>query len=408
MLHKKQFVCISAFSLSLALLLSPILGFGAEKYVTYLNLTDYTGPIAGFGVYESMGLSDVFKDINNRGGIEGVKVKFIGVDTRYDLAHAVSAFNRYRMEHKLLLIEAPSTALAKVVGPILSRDRLSVLTPGDGESEARPGRIFLFGVTYQNGFAAAIDWMIEDWQKKGNPRKPIVGYIGWDNPYGKEALLGGKEYADKIGVKLLPPEFFPPGSLKLDVWLNRLAQGGANYIYVSGTDPAPTKVIQDAYALGLTKKIQMVTDFYGPCMGVGVKAHPKELEGTVITSFYLRGVEAFEHTSSRYWKKYREKPLSEMTDSYILGLINGLTFETALKVGLKEVGYDKLDSEAMYKVFQKLTDMDVNEGLTSLCAYSSTSRQRSKQIKFYRVTNARVVPFTGWRIAPDAVSLHKW
>lgn len=402
-------VFITVILLSLALGFNPDLVTGEEKYVTFLCLNDFTGPVGGLGTPGNLGAEDFFSDLNARGGVQGVKVKYIAVDTRYDLARAVSAFKRYRKEHKLSMINGVSTALAKTISPFLDMDKQIMITPGAGEPQVRLGRIFLWGLAYQNLFAASIDWMVEDWKKRGKPGKPVVGYMGWDNPMGREAILGGKEYAEKIGVKFLQPEYYPPGSLKHDVWLNRLAQGGANYIYLSGVDPASTNVIRDAYALGLTKNIQMFTDCYGPNMGVGLKAHSKELEGTIFPDFRLRGEELYKNPlSTRLWKNYRKTPISEMTEAYSLGIFWALPFKAALKVALNEVGYDKLDGEAMYQAYQKLAGMDIFHGLGNRCAYSPTSRQATDTAKFYKVTKGRTISITDWRVAPDAVSLYNW
>lgn len=402
-------VFITVFLLSLALGFTPDLVTGEEKYVTFLCLSDYTGPLAGLASPMDMGADDYFSDLNARGGVQGVKVKFIGVDTRYDLARAVSAFKRYRKGYNLLVINGISTGLVKTISPFLDMDKLVMITPGAGEAQVRRGRIFLWGLAYQNAFAASIDWMAENWKKRGKPGKPVVGYMGWDNPMGREAILGGKEYAEKIGVEFLQPEYYPPGSLKHDVWVNRLAKGGANYIYLSGVDPASTNVIRDAYALGLTKNIQMLTDFYGPDMGVGVKAHSKELEGTIFPDYRIRGEEIYKHPlPTQLWKNYRKKPVSEMPEIYALGIFWALPVEAALKVALNEVGYDKLDGEAIYQAYQKLTGMDIFQGLGNRCAYSPNSRQGANMVKLYKVTKGKTISITDWRVAPDAVSLYNW
>ena len=74
-----------------------------EKYVTFLSLTDLTGPIAGFTEPLEEAFSFVFQDVNARGGVDGVKIKQLSVDTRYDIARAMSAYKRYRHEHKLVI-----------------------------------------------------------------------------------------------------------------------------------------------------------------------------------------------------------------------------------------------------------------------------------------------------------------
>ena len=376
------------------------------KEVEYLSLADYTGPIAGLNVPADMGLEDYLKDINARGGVDGVKIKLIGIDTRYDTARAVSAYKRYRRSPKLLVVNSISTGIGKAVARLIERDKRLQLVPGDGEFQAHIQRTFIWGPAYQDAFAATLDWIMADWKAKGKSGAPVVGYLSWDNPFGRELLRGGKEYAKKLGIKLLPPEFFPPGTLKHDVYLTRLAKAGANYIDVGGVDPTPTNVIRDAHALGLTKKIQMTCGYWGPtALGIGV--HAKALEGTVITSFYQRGEESKENkVVTDLWKKYRGS-MVKFNEVYGMGMSWGMTYVAGLKAALKAVGYDNLKPDDMYKAYQGITGLD-KHGVQGTCAYSPTSRRGSLEVKIYRVKNGKIVPITDWRKAPDAVSLHKF
>ncbi|MBM4450769.1 MAG: hypothetical protein FJ022_08280, partial [Chloroflexi bacterium] len=106
---------------SLALLISLVPLFSgcrtsaptAEKSVALLNLSDLTGPLGGINVPGATGGDDYLKDINEKGGVEGIKINQIVVDTRYDTARAVSAYKRYRAEPKLLMVLAISTGVAK-------------------------------------------------------------------------------------------------------------------------------------------------------------------------------------------------------------------------------------------------------------------------------------------------------
>ncbi len=378
-----------------------------EKTVAYLSLADYTGAIAGLNVPADMGVEDYFKDLNARGGVEGVKVKFIGVDTRYDVARGVSAYKRYRTETKLLVVNAIGTPIGKAVAPLATKDKLVQIVPGDGEFQAKLGRIFIWGPAYQDAFSAAMDWLVKDWKAKGKPGMPKLGFISWDSPYGKEFLRGGNEYAEKIGLPLMKPEFFPPGALDHTVYLTRLASAGANYIFAGGVDPTPTNIIRDAHKLGLTKTIQFINDYWGPTEPVGIRAHPEALEGTVITSYYIRGEEAKKHPLSALWTKYRGKPISDMNEGYTNGMVWGMDFEEGLKIALKDVGYEKLDGEAMFRAYQKLTGFK-RQGITGPNAYSPTSRRGSLEVKFYQVKSSKSVAITDWIKAPDAVSLHKF
>jgi branched-chain amino acid transport system substrate-binding protein len=382
-------------------------GNARAKEVAFLDLSDFTGPVAGLALPNSLGIEDYIRDLDAKGGIDGVKVKYIGVDTRYDVARALSAFKRYSRDPNVVAIEIVSTPLGKMLKALTRKQKMVITVPGDGEFQAHPGNFFPWGPTYQDAFAATIDWVLNDWKKKGKSGKPSIAVMSWDNAYGREMLRGGKEYAEKKGVKVLPSELFPPGTLKHDVYLTRLKKAGADYVYVGGVDPTQTNVMRDATRLGLTKNIQFISDYWGPS-SLGISLHPKALEGMVIISFFLRGKEAKDKALvKRIWTTYRKKPIEKMNEGYGMGVAQGITFAGAIKDAIKRVGKDKITREEVYKSYQNITGLS-RDGITGPCAYSPTSRRGSRVVKFYKVTGGKIVPITDWVKTPDAVSLHKW
>ena len=74
------------------------------KEVTFLDLSDYTGPVAGLALPGSMGTQDYLKYVNAKGGVDGVTIKYMGVDTRYDVARAISAFKRQRRNKNVVAV----------------------------------------------------------------------------------------------------------------------------------------------------------------------------------------------------------------------------------------------------------------------------------------------------------------
>jgi branched-chain amino acid transport system substrate-binding protein len=385
-----------------------------EKVITYLSLADYTGPIAGLNVPADMGCEDMFKEINATGGVDGIQCNFIGVDTRYDTARGVSAYKRYRTEPKLLVVNAISTAFGKAIMPMTAKDKVVQLAPGDGEAQAKIGWVFPWGVCYQNAFGATIDFILKDWKDKGNAGSPVVGYMCWDSAYGREPLRGGAEYAAKLGVNLLPPEFFPTGAPDHTVYLTRLAQGGAQYIIIGGVDPTPSNILRDAYKMGLTKTIQFVdSTFWGPAEAVGVKLHPEATEGCWVCSFYTRGDEAWQHPLAlKMVPKYRGVSVDEFRKTtaanYVTGMVWALAYQEAAKIALAAVSYDKLDGEAMKTGYESLTGMDIGQGMEGPITYSPTNRQGTDVVKFYQVQNGKLVDISGWVKVPDCVALHDW
>ena len=377
------------------------------KEVIFLDLSDYTGPVAGLALPGSMGTQDYLKYINAKGGVDGLTIKYMGVDTRYDVARAISAFKRQRRNPKVVAVGIVSTPVGKMLQALLKKEKLVVHVPGDGEFQARPGNFFPWGSVYQNAFAATIDWILSDWKKKGQTGSPKVAVLSWDNAYGREMLRGGKEYAEKNGITMLPSELFPPGSLKHDVYLTRLDRAGANYIYVGGVDPTQTNVMRDASALGLTKKIQFISDYWGPS-SLGVGLHPDALEGMVVVSFFLRGQEAFDHPLMKeLWTTVRKQPMDKFNEGYGIGVAAGMNLVGAIKDVIKREGAGKVNREEVWKSYQNITGMS-HDGILGPCTYGPNNRNGSDVVKFYRVSGGKIVPITDWVKTPDAVSLHKW
>lgn len=405
---RNRTISIIGVCLLTVMLFSPCISYGAAKEVIYLSLADYTGPSAGLDSFIQLGTEDYFKFINEKGGVQGIKIKFIGIDTRADVARVVSGYKRYRRNPKVLAFWNNSSPSNKVIIPLATRDKRVMLTPASGEAVAKPGFAFCWGQTYQDGFSASIDWMIEDWKKKGNAGLPKVGYLSWDNGYGRAHLQGGAEYAQKKGIQLLT-EFFKPGTPDHTTYLTRLKS--CNYIFAGGVDPTPTNIIRDAHRLGMLKDTQFVCDYWGPSRskGSGIAMHPEELQGTVVVSFFLRGVEIAAHPFVKeVWQKYHKEPVSEILGGYGAGFTLGMAFVEALKIALQDKSYEELGNKDMQKAYFKLTGSKFAQGIQTACTYSPEERRGSKGVKFYRVKGMDLVPITDWINAPDSVSLHKW
>ncbi|UCE52511.1 MAG: ABC transporter substrate-binding protein [Desulfobacterales bacterium] len=377
------------------------------KDIIFMDLSDYTGPVAGLALPGSMGTEDYLKYINNKGGVEGLKIKYMGIDTRYDVARAISAFKRQRRNKQVVAVGIVSTPVGKMMQALTKKEKLVVHVPGDGEFQAHPGNFFTWGPVYQDAFAATIDWIMDDWEKKGESGKPKVAVLSWDNAYGREMLRGGKEYAEMKGAQLLPSELFPTGTLKHDVYLTRLDKAGANYVYVGGVDPVQTNVMRDATALGLTEKIQFISDYWGPT-ALGISLHPKALEGMVVVSFFLRGQEAFDHPLLKeLWTTVRKQPMDKFNEGYGIGVGAGINLVGAVTDTVKRVGKNKVTREEVHNSYLRLTGLD-RQGLAGRCTYSPTRRAGADVVKFYKVTGGKIVPITDWVQTPDAVSMHKW
>ena len=408
---------IISIAVVLILGLSLILGCGPkeavpeeEKYIAYLSLSDYTGPAASMNLAGEMGTTDYFKYFNDEGGVNGVKVKFIGVDTRYEVARAISAYHMYRREPNLMVVFIPNTGAAKALSPLLEEDKRLALSPGASDFQLHPGRVFGLGPLYQDGFGAVVDFVLQDWQNQGKTGRPKLGYIHWDNSPGRESLLGGREYAELRGVELLTPQFFPMGTLKRDIYLDKV--GEADYIFLGPSEPESALFIKDAHQKGLTDKTRFIAGYFGLDEAIGMKEFPGVSEGVWRVTIGALGDEARSNPLiSEIWNRYRDEPITEMPALYALAMTYAMSVDAALRVALEEVSYEELDGDDMYAAYQKLTGTDAFHSVMGTCAYSPTSRRGSEYVKFYKVENNTYVVISDWwkiPLNPSVLDLHDW
>ncbi|MDY7031868.1 MAG: ABC transporter substrate-binding protein [Thermodesulfobacteriota bacterium] len=383
--------------------------YGSDREVNFVALSDMTGPASIIAKPGIQGVKDYLRYVNERGGVDGVQIKLIEVDTRFDMARMVSGYAKYRKTKRLMAVLVASTAGAKLLRPKAIKDRLILHVPPAGKFQAKPAYLFLWGPPYADTFSEAMNWALEDWKQKGHEDSPTFGHISWGNDGGRGHLRGAREYAMKMGFKLLKPVYFPVGDL-IDAG-HLLGLRKADYIYMGGiTEPAPTNIILNGHKMGIRyPKTTFISDYYAPFWNVDLKIHTKELQGWVATAFYLRGTEVVNHPFIKLlWTRYHNEPISEMMPFYLLGVSLGMTFEAGVKVAFKTRGYDAIDSDALNQAYQKLTGKDIFQGICGKCAFSPTSRCASNEVKFYQVKGSDLVPITGWRETPDAVSLYKW
>jgi len=379
-----------------------------EKSVTLLISGMMTGPASSVSLPSLNGTIDYLKELNAQGGVDGVKIKYNASDNRYDVSRAVSFYQRYRRSPKVVCFLLHSVPATYALNPLITRDKVPVLTTGGGLFQYKPGYVFITLPPFADIVGADMDWILADWKKKGHSGMPTVGIMAWEGAGGQSSLNGSVEYAKQKGINLLPVERFPPGSLKFDTYLIRLAQQGANYININATDPDSVFIIRDAHGMGLTDKIQFVAYMYSLLPSAGLKlVKPEVVEGAVASSSWLMGDESTSHSTAQLFTKYQKKPASEMNNNYLWGVSTGKVIEKALGIALKDVGYEKINGEAFYRALQKVQG-DITQGMMGRVVYGSKSRKMTDEVKFYRITNGKPEPISGWVKTPDTVSLHKW
>jgi hypothetical protein len=176
-----------------------------------------------------------------------VTIELVWGDSGFVAARAISIYERMRDE--VVFFHLPSPLEATALKSRLERDEMASMAMAVDEFLMYPpGQTFTIFCTESERFAAACDWILEDWQED---RPPRVGMMGTDTPSGRAAEVTGTAYAESIGIEMLPFEVIPYLPLDASPQLLRLADAGADVIYIQahwGTSPAVRWDLQARYA----------------------------------------------------------------------------------------------------------------------------------------------------------------
>lgn len=385
-----------------------------EKFVQYLDLSDLTGLCATEEMPASRGLEDYLRYVNDtKGGVDGVQLKVITVDTRYDTARAISAYRRYKSEPKVLIVKEVSTACNKALLPSLEADHLVGNATPDGEQEVLLSRNFIWTTSYQDQFTGILEFCMNDWKAKGKTGTPVVAGLHWDNQAGREAARGSLEYAQQWEaqglIKVLPPQYFPISSPEVTSYLATIAAQNPDYLTVmTGPDPSGTLVARDAYSMGLQNKMTIVQAMYGPDEMVGIKSNPEATEGNYVLTPTIAGDEFRNNPIiSELIKKYRGG--EEQMRPYARGVLWGIEFEEGVRLALNKVGYEALNGDALYDAYQNLTGISY-QGIAGPAGagflFSKTRRAPSDYSRVYQVRNGKLVAVGDWVECPYTSPLY--
>jgi ABC-type branched-subunit amino acid transport system substrate-binding protein len=156
---------------------------------------------------------------------------------------------------------------------------------------------------------------------------PKVGLLTYNNAYGRSIHEPSEEYADKLGIKIVAKEEFPPKTVDLNTELLRLQKAGAEYVFMQMLPSAIITAFKSADRINY-KPVFIGTwtstdpDFFK--MGAGIIRDRLVIQfpGTLPTD-KSAGMKIMQES----WKRY--KTVEKFDASYWEGVAIGMIMERA-------------------------------------------------------------------------------
>lgn len=376
-----------------------------ERVINLMGFWDITGASSHQTKHGYRGAEDYVRWLNEKGGINGIKVKHLWVDTMRDGSRAVSAFHRFvAVKPKPVGWFTNQASDSIACKPLAKSYEIPAVSLASApEVMCPPGWIFSGTPAYVVSAMAFGDWVLKDWAQKKREGSPKVAYVGPDDAWGRSPEPA-VPYWKKIGINVHGFEAIPYLPTDTTALLMRLKDAGVNYAFCCWLTPGVAVCLKDAYKFGLLDKITFVLSptTYGeelPDM-IGDIA-----EGLVVmlpwsTPYHdTPMIKEMIELSKRYHGEFDYIHYS----NYIGQFLQWTIMTEGIKRALDKVGYDKLDGAAVYKELLAMRNFDTHGLSGGPISFPDDVRSGNRYLQMGVIKGRKVVRASEWFEGPVMV-----
>jgi ABC-type branched-subunit amino acid transport system substrate-binding protein len=217
-----------------------------NKTITLGILSPYSGPVADpIGKPLALGVKVFFNSVNDNGGIDGYKVKFLEEDTQYNPQLEVQLYNQIHAQ-VLMIADSLGTPTTFAIKDLASADHMLVSAATLSSALAREKYLILLGTPYRLQVENAFDFVVN----KQGVQSPSVGIIYQNDEYGQDGLTGYKEAVSFYHLHDVAQATYALTDKDYTAQISQLKASGAKYVFITAIPTATAGIIGTAYKLG--------------------------------------------------------------------------------------------------------------------------------------------------------------
>ena len=250
---RKLMLSAAAVAMGASALLAPATSAQAAEQF-FPSLVYRTGPYAPNGTPFANGYADYLKLVNERGGINGVKIVMEECETGYSTDRIVECYERLKGKNGGATVFQPlSTGGTFALTEKAPVDKIPLITAGLGRSESEDGGIFKWNFPLLGTYWVAADVLVQHVAKQAGGLDKLKGkkiaLVYHDSAYGKEPIPLMQRRAAMHGfeLKLLPVAH--PGVEQKATWL-QIRRDRPDYVFLWGWGVMNSTSIKEAVATG--------------------------------------------------------------------------------------------------------------------------------------------------------------
>lgn len=396
-MNKRTAYSVVVLVVTLLAICLPVFGISCapkqERVIKVGFWGDMTGPVADAYREPVFAAIDSYRWLNEKeGGIDGIKVELLWSDTGYTVPRALSAYKRFA-DAGAVVMSSQASQEAEAVRANAERDRIPIVT-----AVASPRTLVSSEWIFTIEQLPAADQFagFAEYLKKTPGPKPIkLAILGWDNEMGRSPIIAAKRYEAEGVIKVVAEEYFSPVASDFTTQVLRVKETAADWIYIQASIPATLGVMRDLGKYGITVKVcSSPTSTPDDLLRIGgsmLEGHYTNLQ-SVLPDENVPGVKFL----NQMHQEYRGSPAGT---GYFFGWVKHRVIIEALKMAIKDVGFDNLNGTAVRDTILKIKNLDMM-GIIPPVSFTREDPRGMKYIKMVQIKNGKFVSVTDWVYAP--------
>jgi len=352
-----------------------------------------TGPVAALGIPQGNAMIDYMNYINEKGGINGRKIKVVWEDDGFQAHKSVAAVKKLMTRDKVLTVMTTG-GTNQTIANIKNIKRYKIANIPNAMAleffDPLNPYIFALGALYEWQFQVIVDYINDDLKMKDKK----IGVVYTKKEYGKKGLDAIKKRAAKYNIPVVAELVLPTGAVDASSQVLALQKSGANIVITCDVLPPIISFLKTAEKYNYWPK---VFGFNWATDDLLVKACGPAAKNYIGAGFVgswtddTPGIKLVREIA----KKYNRKP--KLSSLYIGGIGTSMLFAE----GIKRAGKD-LTPETLKNALETLRDFDTG-GILPPVTYTPESHAPAKKVKLFKadVEKKCLVPLTGWRSPKD-------
>ncbi|MBY5419782.1 ABC transporter substrate-binding protein [Rhizobium leguminosarum] len=304
---------ISTAVLSLAVTVSglPAIALAADGTIKLGLVAPMSGPNARYGAFSMHGAELAVKDINDAGGIDGMKIELLNADSQGTPVEGVSAARRLIDQDGVdFIIGDVSSSVTLAIQPVAEDAEVLLLNAASSNPK----------ITYQAG-VGGFKWTYRNYPTDENRALIVAKYaaeqrgftkfavLSVDSDYGRSAITFTKKYLPDFKGEILSEDYYKEGEVDFRSVLAKIRDNGAQAIIMYGLADTTPIIARQMVELGIAGKVALIGNGEFNTEKT-IKSAPSALEGAVEAAAWLPQFDSPESKAfvEKFTATYNEAP----------------------------------------------------------------------------------------------------